>query len=285
MRGCKSPTIIFDTESTVTQLQEWLQGDNARQKATAWLNRLSSKADAIELIREFTAALSDFERVQHSDWNDLASLLDEIYQELDLVGRNRSKRKPLENRRDRIEAELKKIANRRLHDELVKAAILPIYGFPIDVVRLLTGESNEFKSSQGKHRLERDRRMALGEYAPGQEIVVDNRVFSSVGILRPQELEQKYYWVCKQVSSLADDSETTSGLDFWRSLTYALLAAASEVIDVPRTELDGLFRPLDNQLAEIIIYDNVPDGAGYSRRIADKFNRILETAILFISQV
>lgn len=470
------------TESTITQLQEWLEGDDALKKANNWLERLSSKTTAMDLIQKFAAALSNFERVQRSDWNDLALLLDEIYQELDLVGKNRSKRKPLENRRDRIEAELKKIANRRLHDELVKASILPIYGFPIDVVRLLTGESNEFKSSQGKHRLERDRRLALGEYAPGQEIVVDNRVFSSVGILRPQELEQNYYWVCQQcnhfktspqkdiiekcpvcsyeptsanakkmklykipkafttdwttyakvtpyfkpqrqptsqvflatngnnpqtisrdlykltmsqggtfflansgvlgigkgfdkqgfaickncgidlsekvqlervnnnrkkgsrrntrsssrndilnhnhpitgkecspsyeqihlghefrsdlikiqftsasqplplygevtnyadditVSSLADDSETTSGLDFWRSLTYALLAAASEVIDAPRAELDGLFRPSDNQLAEIIIYDNVPGGAGYSRRIADKFNRILETA-------
>ncbi len=67
-------------------------------------------------------------------------------------------------------------------------------------------------------------------------------------------------------------------MDFWRSLTYALLAAASQVIDVPRTELDGLFKPLNNKLAEIIIYDNVSGGAGYSRRIADKFTQILETA-------
>ncbi|MGL5794887.1 MAG: DUF1998 domain-containing protein [Waterburya sp.] len=82
----------------------------------------------------------------------------------------------------------------------------------------------------------------------------------------------------RTVSSITDDSETTSGLDFWRSLTYALLAAASEVIDVPRTELDGLFKPSYDQLAEIIIYDNVPGGAGYSRRIANKFPQILETA-------
>ncbi|MGL4883013.1 MAG: DUF1998 domain-containing protein, partial [Waterburya sp.] len=79
----------------------------------------------------------------------------------------------------------------------------------------------------------------------------------------------------RTVSSVADDSETTDGLDFWRSLTYALLAAASEVIDVPRTELDGLFKPSYDQLAEIIIYDNVPGGAGYSRCIANKFPQIL----------
>ena len=468
-------TVETKGESTITQLQEWLQGDDARKITNTWLNILNGNVTAGELIAEFIAALSSFEEIQKSDWQDLALLLDKIYQELDAVGRNRTKRKPLESSRDRIEAELKKIAKRRLHDELVKAAVLPIYGFPIDVVRLLTGESNEFRSSKGKHRLERDRRLALGEYAPGQEIVVDNKVYRSVGLLRPQELEQKYYWVCKKcnnfttsqqpdiveecmvcgyepssatakkmklykkpkafttdwatspkvtpyfkpqrqptsqvflasdgdnaeqtandlynlnvsqggtfflansgiigqgrgfdrqgfaicscgrdlseqvqqpkeakkkssktpkssskkphthpitgkectqsyeqihlghefcsdlikiqftsrskaiplygevtnyangktVSSLTEDAETISGLDFWRSLTYALLAAASQEIDVPRMELDGLFRPLDNQLAEIIIYDNVPGGAGYSRRIANRFTQILETA-------
>ena len=469
-------------ESTITQLQEWLQDNIAREKAINWLERLNSNATAIELTQEFIAALLGFEQAQRSDWNDLASLLKDIQQEI-ITEKNRAIRRNLEKRRDSIENELDKIAKRRLHDELVKAAILPIYGFPIDVVRLLTGEGNQYKSSQDKHRLERDRRLALGEYAPGQEIVVDNKVYRSVGILQPQELEQKYYWVCKQcnnfqtsvhehiveecsvcdyepslaiakkmkpykipkafttdwttsaevtpyfkpqrqptsqvflandgdnpqaifsdlykltisqggtfflansgvlgrgtgfekqgfaickncgldlseqlqsqkseteskskkgkqkssrtpkhplknhihpitgkecassyekihlghefrsdlikiqftrasqplplygevinyaddrtVSSLANESETTSGLDFWRSLTYALLAAASEVIDVPRAELDGLFRPLINQLAEIIIYDNVPGGARYSRRIADKFNQILKTA-------
>lgn len=480
--GLDTETFGLETsaEARINQLQEWLQGNEAKAIAKSWLERLKDNATAIELIQEFTTAISTFQQNQLSDWNDLASLLTDVIEEINTT-KERKQRKQLEQRRDAIENELEKIAKRRLHDELVKAAILPIYGFPIDVVRLLTGESNEFKSSQGKHRLERDRRLALGEYAPGQEIVVDNRVYSSVGILRPQDLEQKYYWVCKQcnnfqtspqediveecsvcghkpssanakkmkpykipkvfttdwtttarvtpyfkpqrqptsqvflandgnnpqaisndlyhltisqsgtfflansgllgqgrgfdkqgfaicscgrdlselvqkeretkskkqksqqkstkpsnssakyhthpitgkecspsyesvhlghefrsdlikirftsaskpislygevinyaddrtISSLTDESETTDGLDFWRSLTYALLAAASQVIDVPRVELDGLFRPLGDRLAEIIIYDNVPGGAGYSRRIADKFNQILETA-------
>ena len=75
------------------------------------------------------------------------------------------------------------------------------------MVRLLTGESNEFKSSKGKHRLERDRRLALGEYAPGQEIVVDNKVYRSVGLLRPQELEQRYYWVCKKCNNFTTSQQ------------------------------------------------------------------------------
>ena len=76
-------------------------------------------------------------------------------------------------------------------------------------------------------------------------------------------------------------SSPSGGTGFWRSLTYTLLAAAAQVIDVPRAELDGLFRPPDNEgsgTAEIVIYDNVPGGAGYSQRIAAQFEAILQRA-------
>ncbi len=71
-----------------------------------------------------------------------------------------------------------------------------------------------------------------------------------------------------------------TGMAFWRSLTSALLAAASQVIDVPRTELDGLFRPSEDRdgSAEIVIYDNVPGGAGYSRKIGERFREVLQQA-------
>jgi len=466
--------------ATIVQLQEWLDKDEARSTAQCWIDRLESSDNKIELLNRFIQALVIFQKDQLADWNDLAAPLGGIKADIH-AETDRRNRQSLEKWRDRIEAELDKIAKRRLHDELVQASILPIYGFPIDVVRLLTGESNEFKSSQGKHRLERDRRLALGEYAPGQEIVVDDRVYRSVGITRPKELENKYYWVCKEcnhfhsspkedsvnqcpvcnweptsvshqkmklykipksfmtdfsasakvtpyikpqrqptsqvflaqggqdienipasfydltvsrsgtfflanqgllgngrgfdkqgfaicqncgrdltelvkkqreeqskkgkakksignskehlkhdnpitgkdclpyekyihlghefrsdllkiqfnhtanppylfgevrnildgttVSSVEnDENKSIGGLDFWRSLTYALLAAAALVIDVPRNELDGLFRPLNNRSTEIIIYDNVPGGAGYSKRIAERFSEVLERA-------
>ena len=464
----------------VSELQEWLHSDNAYSIAQVWINKLKIFSTPLDILNQFVEAILVFQQEELADWNDLVSPLRDIRESI-AAESDRPKRKGLERRRDSIEAELEKIAKRRLHDELVQASVLPIYGFPIDVVRLLTGESNEFKSSQGKHRLERDRRLALGEYAPGQDIVVDDRVYQSVGVLRPSDLEQKYYWVCKNcnnfeasnqegiieecsvcgwkpspasaakmksykvpkafitdwsvtpkvtpytkpqrqptsqvflakpgenqehlesslykltvskggtlflanqgslgygkgfnkegfaicqncgrdlsglvqkqrdanntkgrgkkqavsskislathkhpitgrdcsgsgyplthlghefcsdllkiqfeltenliplfggvghygdsaiVSSVADNpNQGTDGIGFWRSLTYALLAAAAQVIDVPRTELDGLFIPLENQLAEVVIYDNVPGGAGYSKRIADRFFEVLE---------
>ncbi|KAB8313912.1 DEAD/DEAH box helicase [Tolypothrix campylonemoides VB511288] len=472
----------------VCELQEWLRSDIANSITQSWIDRLKSFGTAVYILNQFIETLSNFQREQLADWNDLVSPLKAIREDI-ITENDRTKRKGLERRRDGVEAELEKIGKRRLHDELVQASVLPIYGFPIDVVRLLTGESNEFKSSQGKHRLERDRRLALGEYAPGQDIVVDDRVYQSVGILRPRDLEQKYYWVCKNcnnfqsssqegfveecsvcgweptpasakkmklykvpkafmtdwtttpkvtpytkpqrqptsqvflandgenpenlshesgfyslivsqggkfflanqgllgngkgfnkegfaicqncgkdlselvqkereannkkgrskkqstssksstlvhnhpitgkncspwyefthlghefrsdllkiqfepatnpmplfdkvshfrdaatVSSVADNAnQATDGMGFWRSLTYAILAAAAQVIDVPRTELDGLFRPLADGRAEVIIYDNVPGGAGYSKRIADHFKEVLEKALEIVA--
>ncbi|MBU7584145.1 MAG: DEAD/DEAH box helicase [Nostoc sp. TH1S01] len=463
----------------VSEIQEWLHSNDAHSLTQIWINKLKIFYVATDILNQFVEAISTFQKVQLADWNDLVSLLKEIQDNI-AAETDRTKRKGMEKRRDGVEAELEKIGKRRLHDQLVQASILPIYGFPIDVVRLLTGESDEFKSSQGKHRLERDRRLALGEYAPNQDIVVDDRVYQSVGLLRPSDLQEKYYWVCKNCNNFTssiqepevdqcsvckceptpaarkmklykvpkafttdwlvvpkvtpytkpqrqltsqvflaqsgEDQEQlehefykltvnkggtlflanqgsigrgkgfskegfaicqycgrdfsewlqkqreerntkrnkkqpnsdklplhqhpitgkecscnryrlihlghefcsdllkikfhttknlqplfgdvvhygdggtvasvteqlyhdTDGMAFWRSLTYALIAAAAQVIDVPRSELDGLFTPLPNQFAQIIIYDNVPGGAGYSKRIADHFFQVLEKAL------
>jgi ATP-dependent helicase YprA (DUF1998 family) len=475
-------------DSMVSQLREWLHGSTAQSKAQLWLHRLNSSATPKDLLNQFVIALSNFQDKQLEDWNGLVSLLREIHENI-RTQTDRKKRDGQERRRNSLEAELDKIASRQLHEQLVQGNILPIYGFPIDVVRLLTGESNEYNSAQGRHRLQRDRRLALGEYAPDQKIVVDDRVYKSVGILKPAELEKTYYWVCKNcnnfiASDKQDDlveicpvcckepsspaaqkkklykvpkafttdwtqdpqvtpyikpqrqptsqiflindghsSETlvsqlhlytlnfskdgnfflanqgplgngkgfdkhgfaicnlcgrdlsilvreeweknskskkgrgkksssnsqpsrlthkhpitgkeclgsyaflhlghefhsdllkivfdqstkptplfgsdveyeddgiivtdagncNRGLEFWRSLTSALLAAAAQVIDVPRTELDALFAPRPDRLAEVIIYDNVPGGAGYSRRIAERFDEVLRAAEKIVS--
>jgi hypothetical protein len=195
------PVALPDSRPPATSMSAqfigWLHSDDARRLTQEWLERLHGNIPANRLI---TAFLNDFNRFvgeQLGDWNELVELLMKLMGEIEALGFNLKERKPLEKRRDGLLVELRKVASRQLHDQLVQASILPIYGFPIDVVRLLTGESNEFKSSQGRHRLERDRRLALSEYAPGQDIVVDDRVYHSVGVLRPSDLEERYYWVCK----------------------------------------------------------------------------------------
>lgn len=484
-------------ESMFLRFTEWLSGQQANTCTRQWLYRLNSQQPIDFVLQQFKADLQVFKDEQLKDWNALSELLQNLRQAVrDAESANDYKRqRALEYKRNCIREELKKIQERQLHEELAKASILPIYGFPVDVVQLLTKDSRQSSQGEGKHRLQRDRRLALAEYAPGQEIVVDDRVHTSVGVLRPDDLPNRFYWVCQSCNffmaastreelqmRLGDDdprcpvcqsqpstaiekaprlykipkafttdwseqpkvtpyskpmrqptsqvflaqegdnaepqsseffelivgqggqfflsnqgpleegrgfrnrgfaicrrcgrdlseevrrnqqncrrrSRTSTqnsrqishrhpitgnscdgsyeyihlghefrsdllkirftpvtnppnlfgsvihldagreiqsdansdieqtnmpenGAAFWRSLTYALLAAAAQIIDVPRSELDGLFRPLQDSntntvTAEIIIYDNVPGGAGYSKRIANHFSEILERA-------
>jgi ATP-dependent helicase YprA (DUF1998 family) len=471
------PNFTPPSHSPIVQFQRWLQGDSARQLTNYWLDKLGGEGRShIQVLQEFSDRIEEFQKQQLRDWDALVEVLLNLQQRLTDPAEAKNLT-IIAKRLAGTQAELNKIADRRLHDELARASILPIYGFPIDVVRLMT--------SQRQHRLERDRRLALGEYAPGQEIVVDDRVHTSVGMVRPEKLLQQYYWVCQNcnyftsdlqekiydvcpicgeppqlpsekktrlykvpsafttewrelpkvtpyakplrqptsqvflakegarpellshsnqpfhliysqggrfflsnqgtlkgergfksqgfaickacgrnlteqvreqqnqhrkskgkqkttssnstgiphthpmtdrpctgwyewmhlgheflsdllkirfnqetnppalfaVMHFADGEEIASvdvgdspmqqtGLGFWRSLTSALLAAASQVIDVPRTELDGLFRPSEERdgTAELVIYDNVPGGAGYSRKIGERFREVLQQA-------
>ena len=487
-------------EGIIHRLREWLRSDRAKDLTQQWLERLDNTQQTIAfVVQQFEADLQEFQTEQLQDWNGLATVLQELKQAVrDAEDANETKKqKALEYKRDRVRDELDKLKRQQLHEELAKAGILPIYGFPIDVVQLLTRESRQFFQGQGKHRLQRDRRLALGEYAPGQDVVVDDRVHTSVGVMRPDDLPSRHYWVCQACNffmvastdtdlltrlgvaegdpkcpicrtkpstneqkprsykipkafttdwseipkvtpyskpmrqptsqvflaqegnnpepfpaadlyhltlsqggkfflsnqgpladgrgfknkgfalckkcgrDVSDDVRTqlrsrsrrgqtsnsrqiahlhpikgslcdgwyehihlghefrsdllklrftpainppplfgavlhldaggeihsdtdgdhnqtevpVTGAGFWRSLTYALLAAAAQVIDVPRAELDGLFRPVEDSnlgAAEIILYDNVPGGAGYSKRIADCFPAVLQRAFQFV---
>lgn len=68
-------------------------------------------------------------------------------------------------------------------DALMQAQLLPRYGFPIDVVSLWTHEPDV--ASRFSEPVQRDRGIALSEYAPGGEIVVDGYIHRSVGLFDP----------------------------------------------------------------------------------------------------
>lgn len=57
---------------------------------------------------------------------------------------------------------------------------------------------------------------------------------------------------------------------FWYSLLYALLEGASQSLEIERQDLDGVIYPYSGDLAKpaLILFDDVPGGAGHVRRIA-----------------
>jgi ATP-dependent helicase YprA (DUF1998 family) len=64
---------------------------------------------------------------------------------------------------------------------------------------------------------------------------------------------------------------------FWLSLQTALIAAVTDILVIPRRDLDGTYRSQGegSSAAELVIYDRVPGGAGYVARIRQELPRIL----------
>lgn len=71
---------------------------------------------------------------------------------------------------------LEKYRSQQMIDFLVRNNILPKYGFPIDTVELeIVRDSNQKHELQ----LQRDLKMAISEYAPGEKVIADNKMYTS----------------------------------------------------------------------------------------------------------
>jgi len=58
---------------------------------------------------------------------------------------------------------------------------------------------------------------------------------------------------------------------FWFSLLYAILEGASHALGIKRQDLDGCLYPSEDGIM-LILFDNVPGGAGHVKRIMDRQN-------------
>lgn len=69
------------------------------------------------------------------------------------------------------------------------------------------------------------------------------------------------------------------GQGFWLSLTAALLAGAAKVLEIERDDIDGtVLRYGGYGYRSIVLFDNVPGGAGFVKRIADNLHEVMEAA-------
>lgn len=89
----------------------------------------------------------------------------------------------------------KTIAREDVLSFLSRKAVIPKYGFPVDVVELDTQrvglESEEIK-------LERDLKIAIAEFAPTSQLVVNKKLWTSYGlkVVAEREWESRYYRKC-----------------------------------------------------------------------------------------
>ena len=78
-----------------------------------------------------------------------------------------------------------------------------------------------------------------------------------------------------------------SDISFWLSLMAALIQGASHSLQIERRDIDGVLYPrrFDGSTwgQTIVLYDNVPGGAGHVRQIRDHFEKVLQEAFRVVS--
>ena len=79
----------------------------------------------------------------------------------------------------RVEARMRTVSRESTLNFLSRKAVIPKYGFPVDVVELDTQSQNS-----GKVALQRDLSQAIAEYAPGGRVVADKLEWASYGVKR-----------------------------------------------------------------------------------------------------
>lgn len=79
---------------------------------------------------------------------------------------------------------------------------------------------------------------------------------------------------------------TNPDYNLWRSVLYSLLEGASQSLGIRRDDLDGTLyrRPGGGPFPNIILFDNVPGGAGHVRRIADNLPLTFQYAFDRVNQ-
>ncbi len=92
-------------------------------------------------------------------------------------------------------AQKKRILGRQILDYLASRNVLPKYGFPVDVVQLKLESKDDWAQ---RIELDRDLKLALGEYAPGCTLVANGRVIKSYAVekIKGKEWPKYRFAVC-----------------------------------------------------------------------------------------
>ncbi len=118
---------------------------------------------------------------------------------------DRSDQQSAERMRKRFVALRQRLLDERMIDFLCSQGVLPSYSFPIDMVSLRLPSGRQYgdgKEADKSLRLERDKKIAIVEYAPGAEIVADKHIWKSVGLVIHRELNSYEYRVCETCRNL-----------------------------------------------------------------------------------
>jgi hypothetical protein len=175
------------TELTNIIQNFFLENPDAERQATeAYLHHLTAALAA--RCQDFERWMGEYDRLRYEAIDTLRNTHD------------RNERDNAKKMLDRFDALRDRLLSESLIDFLCREGVLPSYSFPIDVVALRLPTGRQYRDERYANewlRLERDKKIAIVEYAPGAEIVADKHLWRSVGVTIREELNDYQYRVCE----------------------------------------------------------------------------------------
>jgi superfamily II DNA or RNA helicase len=152
----------------------------------AWIDGLIGGDGALtiadEKIRDEFASLNEFYKTKEEEWKNTT---------------DQRKRNNLNRDMDWASKRMETIKKRMLIDFLATHAVMPKYGFPVDVVELAT--LHHIQASKNI-KLERDLRIAISEFAPSNQVVANGHLWQSAGlrVVRNRTWPIFWYAICPE---------------------------------------------------------------------------------------
>ncbi len=78
------------------------------------------------------------------------------------------------------------------------------------------------------------------------------------------------------------DSHLYGKIEDWEAVMWALFTAAAQILEVPETELGGTIYRNETEDVSVMIYDDVPGGAGHARQLNDQVKELVERAYVVV---
>ena len=111
---------------------------------------------------------------------------------------------------DYYQRQIENLHKEKVIDSLSKYCVIPKYGFPVDVVELQIYKEGILDNS---YDLSRDLKIAISEYAPDSEIIVDGKKYTSKYISLPKtgEYPRNYFCTCPNCKKINVSVSTRTG--------------------------------------------------------------------------
>ena len=106
------------------------------------------------------------------------------------------------NDADYYQKQIKNLNNARIIDSLSTYCVIPKYGFPVDVVNLQIYNRG---IPDNRYDLNRDLSIAISEYAPDSEVIVDGNKYTSkyITLRKASKLPKMYFSVCPHCNKIS----------------------------------------------------------------------------------